>query len=51
MGEVRTKPGTGIGLSLSHRIITDHGGSLEVSSGKLGGAEFTISIPIKKKGD
>jgi len=29
--------GTGIGLSLSHRIITDHGGSLEVSSGKLGG--------------
>jgi PAS domain S-box-containing protein len=38
--------GTGIGLSFCHRIITDHGGSLSVSDGKLGGAEFRIEIPI-----
>jgi signal transduction histidine kinase len=38
--------GTGIGLSLCHRIITDHGGSLKVSDGELGGAEFRIEIPI-----
>jgi PAS domain S-box-containing protein len=39
---------TGIGLSLSHRIITDHGGSLSVSTGKWGGAGFTIKIPLEK---
>lgn len=42
-----TKTGsTGIGLSLSHRIITDHGGSLNVAPSKWGGAEFKIEIPI-----
>ncbi len=39
---------TGIGLSLCHRIITDHGGSLSVSESRWGGAEFRIEIPIKK---
>jgi signal transduction histidine kinase len=39
--------GTGIGLSISHRIISDHGGSLTVSDSDLGGAEFRIEIPIK----
>ena len=38
--------GTGIGLSLCHRIITDHGGSLTVSNSEFGGAEFRIKIPI-----
>jgi PAS domain S-box-containing protein len=40
--------GTGIGLSFCHRIITDHGGSLTVSDGELGGAEFRIEIPIHR---
>jgi len=40
--------GTGIGLSLSHRIITDHGGSLRVGTSRWGGAEFVIEIPIEK---
>jgi PAS domain S-box-containing protein len=40
--------GTGIGLSICHRIVTDHGGSLTVSDGELGGAEFRIKIPIRK---
>jgi signal transduction histidine kinase len=44
-----TKNGsTGIGLSLCHRIITDHGGSFDVVSSEWGGAEFTIEIPIEK---
>jgi PAS domain S-box-containing protein len=40
--------GTGIGLSISHRIVADHGGSLSVSDSDLGGAEFRIEIPIKR---
>ena len=44
-----TKDGsTGIGLSLSHRVISDHGGSLSVGPSKWGGAEFIIKIPIKE---
>ncbi len=44
-----TKNGsTGIGLSLSHRIISDHGGSLNVYQSKWGGAEFRIVIPLAK---
>jgi len=44
-----TKNGsTGIGLSLAHRIITDHGGSLSISKSKWGGAEFVIEIPLSK---
>ncbi len=39
---------SGIGLSISHRIVTDHNGSLEVSEGKSGGAEFTVKIPFNK---
>lgn len=45
-----TKNGsTGIGLSLSHRIITDHGGAFGVFTSKWGGAEFKIELPIKKE--
>ncbi len=39
---------TGIGLSISQRIIHDHGGTLTVSSGRLGGAEFTFTIPVHR---
>jgi len=37
---------TGIGLSICHRIIIDHGGSIEVTAGRLGGAEFLIKLPV-----
>ncbi len=44
-----TKNGSsGIGLSISHRIITDHGGSLTISTSKWGGAEFKLEIPIAR---
>ena len=38
---------TGIGLSLCHRIITDHKGSLSVLPGEFGGAKFRIELPLK----
>jgi PAS domain S-box-containing protein len=41
--------GTGIGLSIAHRIITDHGGSLNMSESRWGGAEFRIELPIMKR--
>jgi PAS domain S-box-containing protein len=47
-----TKPdSTGIGLSLCHRIISDHGGSIRIKTSKLGGAEFIIKIPVITSGD
>lgn len=39
------KDGSGIGLSFSHRIVADHGGSLRVSTSRFGGAEFRIDLP------
>ena len=41
------KVSTGIGLSLSRRIISDHGGSLTVGPSPLGGARFTIQLPLR----
>ncbi len=42
--------GTGIGLSIVQRIVTDHGGTLTISGSSWGGAEFRIDMPIRKKG-
>lgn len=41
--------GSGIGLSIAQRIITDHNGTLSVDDGPLGGARFWVSIPIEKR--
>jgi PAS domain S-box-containing protein len=40
--------GTGIGLSLSQRIIMDHNGALTAGESRWGGAEFTIELPLAK---
>lgn len=40
---------TGIGLSLVHRIILDHGGYIAVDTSFWKGAEFKIRIPIAKQ--
>ncbi len=40
--------GTGLGLSLAHRIVEDHGGRIEVSSTLGQGSEFIVSLPFKK---
>ncbi|MCP3873357.1 MAG: GHKL domain-containing protein [Desulfobacteraceae bacterium] len=39
---------SGIGLSICHRIITDHGGSLRFNSSSKKGARFIIELPMKK---
>jgi len=44
------KDGSGIGLSFSHRIVTDHGGSLRVDTSRWGGAEFHIDLPAERGG-
>ena len=43
-----TKPkGHGVGLALTHRIITEHGGTLTAANAGGGGAVFTIKIPLE----
>jgi signal transduction histidine kinase len=37
---------SGIGLSICHRIITDHGGSLKLNTNHTTGAEFIIELPV-----
>jgi len=44
------KDGSGIGLSFSHRIVADHGGSLRVDTSRWGGAEFRIELPAAREG-
>jgi two-component system NtrC family sensor kinase len=39
--------GTGLGLTVSHDIITTHGGSLDVESQVGVGTTFTIQLPVK----
>jgi signal transduction histidine kinase len=39
--------GLGLGLSKCWRIVTNHGGKVEVESSQGHGAKFTVSIPIK----
>jgi len=41
--------GSGIGLSLAQRIVTDHGGTITVGTSEWGGSEFIIELPIEKR--
>jgi len=40
--------GTGLGLAVAHAWVMRHGGSLDVGSSELGGACFTICLPIDR---
>jgi len=47
-----TKPkGHGVGLALTHRVISQHGGSLNAANSTDGGAIFTIRLPIQHRED
>ncbi|MGH9650161.1 MAG: sensor histidine kinase, partial [Terriglobales bacterium] len=39
--------GTGLGLALVHRIVTEHGGAVSVASDPSG-STFTLSFPARK---
>jgi two-component system sensor histidine kinase HupT/HoxJ len=44
-----TKPvgkGTGLGLAISYGIVERHGGRLSVSNHPLGGAVFSLEMPL-----
>jgi len=42
--------GHGIGLALSHRIVSQHGGTLTAANSSQGGAVFTINLATDKRG-
>jgi NO-binding membrane sensor protein with MHYT domain/nitrogen-specific signal transduction histidine kinase len=47
-----TKPvgqGTGLGLSVSHGIVTRHGGRIDVVTTPGSGTTFTIVLPVKQR--
>ncbi|MBN8727121.1 MAG: HAMP domain-containing protein [Xanthomonadales bacterium] len=38
--------GTGLGLAVVKKIVEEHGGSIGAGPGPLGGAEFTLRLPL-----
>ncbi|MDQ0286670.1 PAS domain S-box-containing protein [Desulfofundulus luciae] len=42
--------GTGLGLTISYRIIENHGGRIEVNSEEGAGSEFRIYLPVQGPG-
>ena len=41
-----TKPnGTGLGPAIAHRIVTDHGGNIDVDS-RPGRTRFRVTLPL-----
>ncbi len=44
-----TKPaGTGLGLSTTHRIVTEHGSAIDVRSKPGSGTTFTVTVPLSE---
>jgi signal transduction histidine kinase len=41
--------GHGIGLSLSQRIVSKHGGRISAGSAEGGGAEFRVELPLAEE--
>lgn len=45
--ESTEREGTGLGLTIVHQIIQEHGGTIEVASQQHGGTTFTIQLPCR----
>jgi len=46
-----TRPGgTGVGLAVSRRVVTEQDGTIEVGDSPLGGALFEVRLPLKDSG-
>jgi signal transduction histidine kinase len=45
------KTGTGLGLTLAHRLMEAQGGELRAANRAKGGAEFTMTLPVAMDGD
>jgi two-component system sensor histidine kinase AtoS len=41
--------GTGLGLPITHKVITEHHGQIDVVSSKEQGTTFTIQLPVDEK--
>lgn len=44
-----TGQGTGLGLAICHGIVTAHGGHLRAGNNDMGGATFTMELPLADK--
>jgi nitrogen fixation/metabolism regulation signal transduction histidine kinase len=42
--------GTGLGLAVVRQVVAGHGGSVEVAGSELGGAAFTVRLPVRPPG-
>jgi signal transduction histidine kinase len=45
----RARGGTGLGLAITHRIIEEHGGSIDVNSSVGVGTTFTVRLPLARQ--
>jgi signal transduction histidine kinase len=46
----RATGGTGLGLTIAHRIVTDHGGRIDVTSRPHIGTTFVVRLPLTDRG-
>ncbi|MEO8181687.1 MAG: ATP-binding protein [Deltaproteobacteria bacterium] len=46
-----TAGGTGLGLAIVKKIVVEHGGTIDVDSGPLGGARISIVLPVDDSSD
>jgi signal transduction histidine kinase len=44
----KKRGGTGLGLTLAQRIVTAHGGRIEIESGPGTGSRFVVALPVQR---